>query len=152
MVLSWIWLTGHIDLNDGTDEGDKVLKEVWAKSRAKAARAREEVMLIQEEMQRTLRFLGWKAQWWRSRVDSRTVNVNQGLQEGLQSYMHKQEHFLRRLEHKWRIMWSVPLEDPMDKEGNSEEDPDNNEEDDEEDDNNIDNEEYRDEESAEGSV
>ncbi|KAL0564901.1 hypothetical protein V5O48_017133 [Marasmius crinis-equi] len=109
-VNSWIWTTGHINLADGTDTDDKLLLEVWAKSRARVSRAREEVELLREEMRRTLCFLTWKGKWWRNRARGRP-GVGGALEEGIRGYAEAQERIQLRLERKFREMWSKPLEE-----------------------------------------
>lgn len=74
-TLSWIWVSDAATaalLDDGIpDEEDEeditrseeILQAEWAKSRARATRWTEEVMLLKEEMRRALAFLNWRAQW-----------------------------------------------------------------------------------------
>ncbi|KAL0568344.1 hypothetical protein V5O48_013640 [Marasmius crinis-equi] len=107
-VLSWIWLNGDIDRTDGTDANDEVLREVWAKSRARAARAGEAVALVKEEMQRTLMSLVYIAKGWRNRIGLRD-DVSPALQEGLKSYALRQERIQLRLERAFQATWSKPL-------------------------------------------
>lgn len=57
-TLSWIWTAGNTTV-DPDDVSDDILRAEWAKSRARAARSREEVLLLTEEMRRTLAFLRW---------------------------------------------------------------------------------------------
>src|SRR4051794_22222389 len=40
------------------------LRIEWMKSRARAARWSEEVLLVVEEMCQVMQFLKWKAEWW----------------------------------------------------------------------------------------
>ncbi|KAK0458213.1 uncharacterized protein EV420DRAFT_1479955 [Desarmillaria tabescens] len=64
-TLSWIWTTTKINLADGADENnDEVLYLEWCHSHARAYQAREEVLLLWEEMRRTLKFLEWRGEWW----------------------------------------------------------------------------------------
>ncbi|KAL0568471.1 hypothetical protein V5O48_013516 [Marasmius crinis-equi] len=107
-VLSWIWLNGNIDRTDGTDANDEVLREVWAKSRARAARASGAVSLVKEEMQRTMMSLTYTGKVWRIRIRMR-VDVTPALQEGLAAYALRQEHIQHRLERAFQAMWSKPL-------------------------------------------
>jgi len=58
-TLLWIWLaTSSTDDTDST--GDHILSVEWAKSRAQAAQAKEEVLLLCEEMRHVLELLEWK--------------------------------------------------------------------------------------------
>lgn len=64
----------------------------WAKSRARAARYREEVNIVQEEMRRTIRFLEWKTKQWRERGDAkqRAGELDPEYASGLQAYAARQ--------------------------------------------------------------
>jgi len=93
-TLSWIWLVERRDgvYEDGADGGsDDILQAEWAKSRARANRATEEVRLLREEMRRLVEFLNWKARWWMAMQALRTPN-DRALREGLTSYAVKQAH------------------------------------------------------------
>ncbi|KAL0572890.1 hypothetical protein V5O48_009059 [Marasmius crinis-equi] len=107
-TISWIWL-GHdaIDTSDGTDIDDEILREVWAKSRARARRATEAVELVKEEMHRTLEYLAHKARWWRGRLGKRAVSGD--LQEGLTAYALNQEAIQVRLASCFKASWTKPL-------------------------------------------
>ncbi|KAF9552469.1 hypothetical protein CPC08DRAFT_738160 [Agrocybe pediades] len=87
-TLSWIWTT-NLSSGDVHDKSDDILRAEWAKSRARAARAREEVLLLREEMRQTVLFLEWKARWWDQRLTSRQVD-NKELAEGLRAYASSQ--------------------------------------------------------------
>jgi hypothetical protein len=62
-TLSWIWQVEGF-ATSGEDVGADILCLEWAKSRARANRAEEEVLLVREEMRRMLEFLNSKARWW----------------------------------------------------------------------------------------
>ncbi|KAJ3503439.1 hypothetical protein NLJ89_g8431 [Agrocybe chaxingu] len=136
-TLSWIWLTkttsnstdtdtdnyasmsvGTEDkggqatpnnLNNNDDESDDILRSEWAKSRARAARGKEEVLLLREEMRRVLQFLEWKAQWWLQRAALHTGDKAQ--MEALQAYAHAQAALQRSLAADFRAAWEKPLGD-----------------------------------------
>ncbi|KAK7016446.1 hypothetical protein VNI00_018883 [Paramarasmius palmivorus] len=65
---SWIWYAGRkIDVRDGADERDnEILRSEWCKSRARANRMTEEVLMLREEMRRGLAYLEWAAKEWDS--------------------------------------------------------------------------------------
>ena len=126
-MLSWIWITTPIELADG--QNDDLLQSEWAKSRARAARATEEILLLREEMRRVLEFLQWKADWWLQRTDSRTT-VDASLSEGLQAYCKEQSYVQSLLSISFRALWRTPLQDGEDEgaegdEHNDDDDPDN---------------------------
>ena len=81
-MLSWIWTTDSQTPNPDDDD-DEILRVEWAKSRARAARCREEVLLLKEEMRRVVAFLDWKTKWWMDRREAR-IDVKKDLLEGLQ--------------------------------------------------------------------
>ncbi len=100
-TLSWIWMTTKINLEDGADENsDEVLCSEWCHSRARAHRACEEVLLLREEMRRTLRFLEWRGEWWMERRS--TWNMGATLLEALAAYALKQSDLQRKLAVKFR--------------------------------------------------
>jgi hypothetical protein len=105
-MLSWIWLTGN---NAGNHEGDEILQIEWAKSRARAARAVEEVLLLKEEMRRVIEFLRWKSEWWMSRTGRRPADT--ALDEGLRAYAHKQSLLQKGLSQQFQTTWRAPLQE-----------------------------------------
>ncbi|PBK58710.1 hypothetical protein ARMSODRAFT_1028038 [Armillaria solidipes] len=108
--LSWIWMTAKISLDDGADENnDEVLQSEWCRSRARAHRSREEVLLLREEMCRTLKFLEWRGTWWRERGS--TQDVDEALREALDAYAAVQTDLQRRLAVAFRDLWSTALDD-----------------------------------------
>lgn len=104
-TFSWIWLTA---VNPDGD-GDEILQMEWAKSRARANRAREEVLLLKEEMRRVIEFLKWKSQWWLSKAEDRPAD--DALAEGLLAYSHKQARLHEGLSQHFRTIWRAPLQD-----------------------------------------
>ncbi len=82
-TLSWIWLVKT--QADGTEKGDDdILWMEWSNSQARAKCTQEEVLLLQEEMCRSLQYL---AHWWESQAAARSVDKD--LAEGLQAYSAK---------------------------------------------------------------
>ncbi|KAL0566908.1 hypothetical protein V5O48_015092 [Marasmius crinis-equi] len=96
-----------IDRLDGTDIDNKILCEVWAKSRAQAQHTKEAVRLAVEEMRRTLETLSYKSKEWEWRAMIWTVDPV--LQEGLAAYAKKQQQLYARLKQAWSVQWSKPL-------------------------------------------
>jgi hypothetical protein len=47
----------------------------WLKLRARAARWREEVLLLDEEMRRAIEFCDWKQHWWQQQVEGRGADA-----------------------------------------------------------------------------
>jgi hypothetical protein len=108
-TLSWIWRVEGFAIGEEEAEDD-ILRSEWAKSRARANRANEEVLLIREEMRRTLEFLNWKAQWWEERGKLRTP-LDKGSLEGLQAYSMEQAALQRQLHEGFKSIWKQPLQD-----------------------------------------
>lgn len=110
-TLSWIWtaktsITGStpITSSETDDETDEILRTEWAKSRARATRCKEEVMLLKEEMRRVTEFLGWRSRWWREREECRT-DVDGALLEGLRSYGRRQGILQKSLADEFLRIW-----------------------------------------------
>ena len=119
------------------DDGDNILWVEWAKSRARAARCREEVLLLREEMHRVLAFLEWKSSWWLERKNSR-MDVASDLAEGLRAYAETQSDLQQSLKVNFCEIWKSPLADAgyvRDDNGNGEDNGEAGDDDDENDDN-----------------
>ncbi|KAJ6538207.1 hypothetical protein DFH09DRAFT_1249732 [Mycena vulgaris] len=77
--LSWIWIARGEKHDPKANEAlTEAVRIEWAKARARRLRWCEEVDLLEEEMDRVLRFMGWRADWWRAQIGLR------GLPEGPQ--------------------------------------------------------------------
>ncbi|KAF8199479.1 hypothetical protein BJ912DRAFT_844731 [Pholiota molesta] len=105
-TLSWIW-TSTSRTPDPADETDDILRSEWAKSRSRVNRSTEEVLLLKEEMRRTLEFLEWKAKWWIGRPSLRT-GLSKELAEGLNVYALNQASLQRSLAQEFRALWITP--------------------------------------------
>ena len=135
-TLSWIWTTESHSGNP-EDDGDNILWVEWAKSRVRAARCHEEVLLLREEMHRVLAFLEWKSSWWLEHKNSR-MDVASDLAEGLRAYAETQSDLQQSLKVNFREIWKSPLANAhaQDDNGNGEDNGearDNDDEDDEDD-------------------
>ena len=106
-TLSWIWTT-QIGVAGPTTAKDDIMRAEWAKSRARANRASEEVLLLREEMRRVLVFLEWKAQWWMARASMRK-DVDGALSEALVAYAADQADLQRLLRTRFKAIWKGPL-------------------------------------------
>ncbi|KAK7017912.1 hypothetical protein VNI00_018524 [Paramarasmius palmivorus] len=109
---SWIWHAGgKIDLEDGTDENDnEILRSEWCKSRARAKRATEEVLLLREEMRRSLAYLEWKAADWDKHAETRTFGSSSDW-EGRRAFATTQAALQRNLKWKFECLWAKAFED-----------------------------------------
>lgn len=119
---SWIWFSGN--LQEGADDpitragvfllllyedyslvGTIALGVEWAKTKARADRWEEEVILLDEEMRRVLEFCSWKASWWKERVFLRK-NATEPLAEGLCAYSAEQADMEQRIRAAWTTKWA----------------------------------------------
>ncbi|KAJ7897598.1 hypothetical protein B0H14DRAFT_3589450 [Mycena olivaceomarginata] len=94
--MSWIWVAqgGH-DPADPPSMNEAVRIE-WAKVRARCHRWREEVDLLEAEMDRVKRYLVWRAQWWQGQVGRKTALEDAQL-EGESAYALRQAKTQARL-------------------------------------------------------
>ena len=104
---SWIWLVPRAQSDLDPHEVDDYVRVEWAKLKARVARWDEEVLLLAEEMRRTLAFFTWKSSWWRSQRDRR-ITSSPTLREGLAAYAEKQATMFDRLARKFAQRW-LPL-------------------------------------------
>ncbi|KAK7019683.1 hypothetical protein VNI00_018005 [Paramarasmius palmivorus] len=121
--LSWIWVSGgKIELEDGADENEnEVLRSEWCKSRARARRAQEEVLLVEEEMRRTLEFLEWRAQEWESCAEV-VMGWGEDEHEGSRAYALAQANVQRALKVAFHGEWKKTLVEVEESEELEEED------------------------------
>lgn len=120
-TLSWIWVAqvANATTNDGIPDeddveditrSDDILQAEWAKSHARAARWTEEVMLLKEEMRRTIAFLNWRADWWEKKP-TRWPGITVQLEEGIRAYAYGQAKQQRNLALHFASLWKDPLSD-----------------------------------------
>ena len=114
--MSWIWsaprpaqestndVLGAADLAEG-------MRVEWAKARARKLRWDEELQLLQEEMRRTVVYLRWKADWWRTQENRRETNAKAAVAAGAAAYAQKQGAMLDRLAESTAAMWMPVLRD-----------------------------------------
>ncbi|KAJ6506688.1 hypothetical protein C8R45DRAFT_816824 [Mycena sanguinolenta] len=90
-TLSWIWYTVQ---PDGPTEEELVeaLRVEWCKAYARMRRWHEDVVLVEEEMRRTIQYGYWQAGQWLDRSVARDGEVDGVLQEGLKAYALEQVH------------------------------------------------------------
>ncbi|KAE9389225.1 hypothetical protein BT96DRAFT_1003441 [Gymnopus androsaceus JB14] len=108
-VISWIWRTTPVSIQDGADNDNELLHVEWGRSRARIGRALEEVQYAREDMQRTVEFMQWKAEWWVERAGRRSVE-SEVLREGLKAYALKQAAVQRQLKDMCISNWKKPLD------------------------------------------
>jgi hypothetical protein len=126
--LSWIWEGAgrDPDSSSGLHEGEYLahfhcspnplivlfipaLRVEWAKSRARAMRWKEEVMLLREEMRRVLVYFEYKAAWWVDRGEAEGREATPALAEGLRAYAEGQGQLQRDLASSFSKKWAALL-------------------------------------------
>ncbi|KAF7325884.1 hypothetical protein MKEN_00439200 [Mycena kentingensis (nom. inval.)] len=104
-VMSWIWTAlGSWDADDEQYLHDSMRVE-WAQALARKDRWIEEVALLEEEMRRTLRYLDWRADLWRSRAEARD-DAEASLASGLRAYALKTAHFSQAMRGHFGSCWA----------------------------------------------
>lgn len=81
----------------------------WAKSRARALRWREEVLLLKEEMRRVIVYFEYKASWWVERNNAEGREASPALAEGLYAYAAGQAQLQRDLASTFSKKWAPVL-------------------------------------------
>lgn len=77
------------------------------KSKCRADRWEEEVILLNEEMRRVIEFCDWKAEWWMKQArDGRQVE-SEALADGLQAYASQQARQELRIAERFATKWLV---------------------------------------------
>lgn len=80
----------------------------WMKARARALRWKEELLLLPEEIRRTIAYHQWKAEWWEQRAFLRT-DIDSVLAEGLRSYSARQTTIRRELAGQAHSLWQKTM-------------------------------------------
>lgn len=120
-TLSWIWYSTtseEVDHSAFTEACEYLcsvcnstqlkyvldLRVEWLKCRARAARWKEEVRLLDEEMRRSIEFCMWKARWWRDRLDCRP-STTPHLAEGITAYAAEHAAAEQQRAISWSTHW-----------------------------------------------
>lgn len=64
----------------------------------------EEILLLREEMRRTLSFLEWHAEWWEGRAKLHS-GLPREAEEGMVAYAQKQAHIRRAIRTEFNTLW-----------------------------------------------
>jgi hypothetical protein len=88
----------------------------WAKCKARADRWEEEVIILKEEMQRVVEYMGWKARWWSQQagrslgdVDNEERQPGPSLHEGQRAYSMRQTDTFQTLGISFAKQWQAVL-------------------------------------------
>ncbi|KAJ3500142.1 hypothetical protein NMY22_g19358 [Coprinellus aureogranulatus] len=112
---SWIWNHPGASLDKVSEYEAETKKIEWAKSRARSLRYQEEIQIVKEEMNRTVRFFTWKERdWMRCAVAKEMVALQSGdtdcltpeHAEGLRAYAERQASVCRGLRDSFIKQWT----------------------------------------------
>ncbi|KAK7021051.1 hypothetical protein VNI00_017540 [Paramarasmius palmivorus] len=112
-AISWIWYTHSLRSTDpdlakkegaSAEEIEASLRVEWCKARARACRAREELILVEEEMRRSIQFCTWKSRWWISQV-GKCQDTTSWQAEGLKAYAIQQAYLEHQRGQAWTDRW-----------------------------------------------
>ncbi len=81
----------------------------YAKAKARVTRWHEEILLVREEMRRSVAFLRWKAKWWRELTAERPARID--IKSGLIAYSRRQESQFLRLAEQFAKLWYPILQE-----------------------------------------
>ncbi len=84
------------------------LRVEYVKAKARVQRWHEETLLVLEEMRRSVAFLQWKANWWKSLAVERPASID--IHRGLVAYGHHQEAQLLGLAERFASLWCPTLQ------------------------------------------
>ncbi|KAJ7016376.1 hypothetical protein C8F04DRAFT_981782 [Mycena alexandri] len=108
--LSWIWYA--VSKKQGEDERlHEALRVEWCKAYSRSRRWREELVLVEEEMRRTIEFGEWARRRWLARATARTVILGKGgamsaeVAEGVRAYALEQADRELRTNEELRMQW-----------------------------------------------
>jgi hypothetical protein len=82
------------------------LRVEWLKQRARAQQWREEVLLVEEEMRRSLSFCLWRSKWWFCRASGHTDKPAHVV-EGLVAYSTEQKDAEEQRAMLWAAKWAA---------------------------------------------
>ena len=100
-VLSLLWYPSNHSL--------PAFRVEWSKARARSERWREEVMILREEMRRTLTSLLFFSNMWIGRGGPSTLILlsrDPNICEGLTAYANRRSHTFASLHHRFHSMWN----------------------------------------------
>jgi len=107
-MISWIWkVMGVVSEEEGDLHLRDSLRIEWCKSRAWAMQFTEEVQLLQEEMERILRFFKWQESRWasNSQLIKNGMTISPMRAEGLQAYAERQAALRSALHNCFQYLW-----------------------------------------------
>ncbi|KAJ7029470.1 hypothetical protein C8F04DRAFT_1264926 [Mycena alexandri] len=108
--LSWIWYA--VSKKEGEDERlHEALRVEWCKAYSRSRRWREELVLVEEEMRRTIEYGDWARRRWLTWATARTVLLGKSevmsaeVAEGVRAYALEQADREQRTNEELRVQW-----------------------------------------------
>ncbi|KAI9064965.1 hypothetical protein FKP32DRAFT_1568832 [Trametes sanguinea] len=115
--VSWIWrvVTDVGDSDEAADYNDSMRAE-WARTKARAERWEEEVVLLVEEMRRVVAYFEWQARWWDEQANRRANRPSSprfsfDLADGVRAFAQKRARHFRGLAFRCARRWTPVLQD-----------------------------------------
>ncbi|KAJ7432012.1 hypothetical protein B0H11DRAFT_1761190 [Mycena galericulata] len=103
-TMSWIWYSAKID--GGEADLIEALRVEWCKAYSKTRRWHEDIVLVDEEMRRTIEYGAWLAAEWQMRATARSARMTPELAEGLRAYAYEHVDREKRTCKKLSKQWS----------------------------------------------
>ncbi|KAJ7699123.1 hypothetical protein B0H16DRAFT_1484270 [Mycena metata] len=109
-TLSWIWYAVPKAQED--EKLEEALRVEWCKAYSRSRRWREELVLVEEEMRRTIEYGLWSRQRWLERAEARTVMlgttdaISPEVAEGVRAYALEQADREERTCARLRADWA----------------------------------------------
>ncbi|KAJ7024853.1 hypothetical protein C8F04DRAFT_1269860 [Mycena alexandri] len=102
-TMSWIWRS--INADTAEEELVDALRVEWCRAYARMRRWHEDIVLVEEEMRRTIEYGAWMGGQWQMRATARTEDLTPALSEGLRAYtlehVKREEDTCLRLAKQW---------------------------------------------------
>ncbi|KAL1657411.1 hypothetical protein GGF50DRAFT_122033 [Schizophyllum commune] len=115
---SWIWTCLGGPVPDEDAQIHEAVRVEWAKARARSERWREEVLILEEEMHRVLRYLRWAGDAWAARADAGPMQ-DMYIRAGLRAYALRQRALLASVADSFRTRWATRTSIPVDVQSSS---------------------------------
>ena len=125
-TLSWIWIGTPNDTSSASGYHEckcthsslclcfayhhfPAFRIEWCKARARRERWKEEILLLKEEMRRTLVFFKYRSEMWSARACPSfvsSISKDPTIREGLGAYAHSQSHVFGALRDRFHSIWN----------------------------------------------
>ncbi|KAF7975089.1 hypothetical protein HWV62_10489 [Athelia sp. TMB] len=102
--MSWIWKVYGVGADTANEGLQEALRIEWCRTRGRAMRWSEEVLLIREEMRRVQAFFHWHASWW-DQQGERIPNLSAQDAEGVAAYAARQAHIRLAMASSFDTLW-----------------------------------------------